>query len=136
MYSHCDSPFRCCRVEQSRDISGWYGKAFKNQRFDSLISHSRSLRPVRFMSGLRQALRSRLRCTSLPMTESFNLLDIHWLSFALSALATQPGTKAETFPPSLAISFTMRELRYVYSSLGIRNIVSTAGFRFRFINAI
>src|SRR4029453_6706303 len=35
----------------------------------------------------------------------------HWLNFPLSALATQPGTKLETFPPSLAISFTMGELR-------------------------
>src|SRR5260370_33822426 len=38
-------------------------------------------------------------------------LQIHWLNFPLSALATQSGTKVETFPPSLAISLTIRELR-------------------------
>jgi hypothetical protein len=38
--------------------------------------------------------------------------------------------------PSRAISFTIRELRYVYSSFGIRKIVSTVGSSFLFISAI
>ena len=40
--------------------------------------------------------------------------------FALKAATTQPGTKLVTSPPRRAISLMIRELRYVYSSLGIR----------------
>ena len=39
-------------------------------------------------------------------------------------------------PPRRAISFTIRELKYVYSSFGIKKIVSTLASSFRFISAI
>jgi hypothetical protein len=45
------------------------------------------------------------------------------------------GTKSLTSPPNPAISFTNLELMKVYSSFGIKKIVSTFGSSFRFINA-
>src|SRR2546423_8104311 len=67
-------------------------------------------------------------------------LDLAQMNFHLSlvrnAFATRAGTNSVTSPPSRAISFTIRELRYVYSSFGIRKIVSTAASSFRFIRAI
>jgi hypothetical protein len=57
-------------------------------------------------------------------------------NFLAKALCAQGGTNASTFPPSRAISFTILELRYVYSSFGIRKIVSISGSILRFISAI
>src|SRR2546423_6731521 len=51
-------------------------------------------------------------------------MDFHSFNFARNAFATRAGTKSVTSPPSRAISFTIRELKYVYSSFGIRKIVS------------
>src|SRR5215831_9018174 len=74
MYFHCDSSvsFLSCRAKVETSLAG-IRKAFKNQRFDSLISHSRSLRPFRSMSRLPQSLHSRLRRASLGMTKSLIL---------------------------------------------------------------
>src|ERR1700675_765616 len=63
-------------------------------------------------------------------------MDFHRFNFFAKASATQGGTNLATSPPRRAISFTMRELRYVYSSFGIRKIVSTLVSSLRFISAI
>src|SRR4029453_319674 len=90
----------------------------KNQRLDrfSSFEHSELFRHSSFV--LRHFVE----------TFFFNLI--------ASALATGAGTNAHTSPPRRAISLTMRELRYVYSSFGMRKIVSTAASNFRFIRAI
>ena len=49
------------------------------------------------------------------------------LIFFLSSAATASGTNCDRSPPKAAISFTVVELRYEYSMLVVRNMVSTFG---------
>jgi hypothetical protein len=54
----------------------------------------------------------------------------------LSAAPTVGCTKSFTSPPKIAISRTMVAEINMYLSDGVRNIVSTPGFNFRFMPAI
>src|SRR4051795_2451612 len=74
----------------------------------------------------------------LPAGSSVDQLasEAHERNRRANALATAGCTRGFTSPPNRATSRTRLELRYVRSTAGTRNTVSSEGWSWRFINAI
>lgn len=74
----------------------------------------------------------------LPLRGNAFDVDLHnyLRNLCSNAFSTPRGTKSLTFPPKPAISRTNRELINVYSSFGIKKIVSIRESNLRFIKAI
>src|SRR5262249_52002909 len=72
----------------------------------------------------------------VPRARPAGALDSFVPNLAASRAATLGATKLLTSPPKRAISRTIVEDMKRYCSEGVRNKVSTSGYRFRFIPAI
>ena len=82
-------------------------RAFRNPQVERVSQRPGADHAFRGQFGNRTFLPTfEMKAIGLDLTE----MDFH-LSFLLSSIATRPGTKSFTSPPSRAISFTIRELR-------------------------
>src|SRR5438552_13279897 len=81
---------------------------------------------------------SRERDMARVLDQVFNtvqqLVDLY-LNFSFNALATGGGTRSETLPPSLAMSFKILDETKMCAKLDIKKTVWTSGASLRFISA-
>ena len=121
------------QFDRLREMTGDPKRAFRNAKIERVTQRPGANNSFRFQVGDRAFFRA---FEMLALNLNLAQMNFHSFSFFRSAFATLAGTKSVTSPPSRAISFTIRELRYVYSSFGIRKIVSTVASSLRFIRAI
>src|SRR5204863_3646649 len=121
------------QFDRLREMAGDPERTFGNTEIERITQGTRGDNAFRFQLRNRTLF---LAFEMLALGLDLAQMNFHIASFARNAFATRPGTKSVTSPPRRAISLTIRELRYVYSSFGIRKIVSTLDSSLRFISAI